>query len=316
MKCVRKLSYLSCSSKKIYTMVKKDTLAAIDIGSNAIRLVISDVEQHPGETKFKRVGFIRVPIRLGEDVFTQGFIGEQKLALLKNAMMGFSHTMKAFQVSAFRACATSAMREAANGAEVVESIMNDAGIPIEIISGQLEADTIFAAGGLDSVLDSGGSFLYVDVGGGSTEIVVYCDGKKQESKSFRLGTVRMLSGAVDKEDEAKFKKWLKEIAKKYQAQCIIGSGGNINKVQRLLGKKEKEPISALELNILYRTLKPMSYEQRVHDLQMKTYRADVIIPALKIFVTVSKICDIDQVVVPRLGLADGIIKELSLLNDK
>lgn len=294
-------------------MVKKDTLAAIDIGSNAIRLVICDVERQPIETKIKRVGFLRVPIRLGEDVFTQGFIGEQKLSLLRDAMMGFSHTMKAYQVSSFRACATSAMREAANGEAVVSAILRDSGIPIEIISGQLEADTIFAAGGLDSVLDSGGSFLYVDVGGGSTEVVVYCDGQKQESCSFRLGTVRMLSGAVDKEDEAKFKKWLKEIAKKYEAQCIIGSGGNINKVQRMLGKKEKESISVLELNILYRTLKSMSFEQRVQDLQMKTYRADVIIPALKIFSTVAKICDIDQIAVPRLGLADGIIKELSVL---
>ncbi len=292
--------------------MKSELIAAIDIGSNAIRLVICEVDGERGtDKKFKRVAFLRVPIRLGEDVFTVGGITPEKRDRLRNAMVGFSYTMKSFGVSDYRACATSAMREAINGADVVQEIYRVTGVSIDIISGQLEADTIFAAGGLERVMDAGGAYLYVDVGGGSTEVVVYCDGQKIDSRSFRLGTVRMLSGATKDSEMESFKKWLKSISTQYCPHTIIGSGGNINKVQRMLAKKEGETIPYTEIRNLYRTLKAMSYEQRIEELGLKTYRADVIIPALKIFTTVAKTCEIDKIAVPRVGLADGIIRELS-----
>lgn len=287
-----------------------DTLAAIDIGSNAIRLLVSNIETYKTQQEFKKLAFVRVPIRLGEDVFTTRMIGPEKQQRLSDALVGFAYIMKSFRVLDFRAYATSAMREALNGADVVEQIYKLSGIRIEIISGEQEADTIYAAGGLKQILSSSQTFLYVDVGGGSTEVIVYSDGSKIEARSFRLGTVRMLTGMVDDAEMDAFKSWLKEVAKQYSPTCIIGSGGNINKVQRLLGKKDSEPFSFVELSSLYKTLKAMSYEERVLELNLNTYRADVIVPALKIFYTVAKTCKIQEIAVPRLGLADGIIKQL------
>lgn len=290
--------------------MKIDTLAAIDIGSNAIRILISNIERYQTTKEFKKIAFIRVPVRLGEDVFTKGKITAEKQERLCEAMQGFSHIMKSFGVIDYRACATSAMREASNGAEVTAQIFRESGINIEIITGQEEADTIYAAGGLDSVMDRDKNYVYVDVGGGSTELVVYSGGTKVASSSFKLGTVRMLADAVDKDEMDKFKSWLKDIYKKYAPIGIIASGGNINKCQRLLGKKDKEAVNYTELKILYETLKELSYEERIHNMKLNTYRADVILPALKIFLTVSKVCKINDVMVPRVGLVDGVIHQL------
>lgn len=290
--------------------MKIETLGAIDIGSNAIRLLVCNIETYARDREFKKLAFLRIPIRLGEDVFTQQIITPEKITRLTQAMHGFHYIMQSFGVINYRACATSAMREAANGDQVVSDIFDKTDVKIEIISGEQEADTIYAAGGLSELLNTNRNFLYVDVGGGSTEVVVYSQGQKQESRSFRLGTVRILSNAVDDDEFDNFKKWLKTAAAKYQPQCIIGSGGNINKVQRMLGKKDKETLCLLELQILYRTLKSMTFEERVQNLKLNTYRADVIIPALKIFVTVAKTCAINEIAVPRQGLADGIIYQL------
>ncbi len=287
----------------------KETLAAIDIGSNAIRLVINYVE-NGNKVSFKKAAFLRVPIRLGEDVFTSGEIGANKRQRLCEAMVTFSHVMRTYKVSKFRACATSAMREATNGGEVVEYIQKESGISIEIISGQEEAKTIFEAGDVAGLMDRRESYLYVDVGGGSTEVTIYSNNKRATSDSFKLGTVRTISDAVDKNEHKRFKKWLEEVALPYRPSAIIGSGGNINKVHKLLSKKDRESIRYIELKLLYNQINEMSYEERLRNMGLNTYRADVITPAMKIFLTVAKACKIDEIVVPKVGLADGIIHHL------
>lgn len=291
--------------------MNRETLAAIDIGSNAIRLQISYVEKHGSKIDFKRAAFIRVPIRLGEDVFTSGRISEDKFKKMGEAMSSFAELMKVFNVKDYRACATSAMREAQNGGELTEFVRKNYGINIEIISGREEAQTIFEAGDIAGLMDSDHTYLYIDVGGGSTEVTLYAERGMVFSESFPIGTVRMISGAGGKEELRAFKEWLEREVLPYKPIKIIGSGGNINKVQRLLGKKEKsDPIRYVEMHILYEQLKDMSYEERIRNMEMKPYRADVIMPALKIFLTASKACHINKVLVPRIGLADGIINQL------
>lgn len=289
------------------------TFGAIDIGSNAIRLLINTVEEYPDQVEFKKTAFLRVPIRLGEDVFTRGEISPEKRERTCEAMEGFAHIMKAYGVQDYRAYATSAMREAANGTAITDYIREKSGVAIEIISGQVEADTIYANGLVD-MLAADKTYLYVDVGGGSTEVIVYSDRSKVDARSFALGTVRMLSDAVDKDEMKKFKKWLTGIGKKYQPTAIIGSGGNINKVQKLLNKKDKENISRPELDMLYRYIKSFSFAERVHTMRLATYRADVIVPAMKIFLTVCTQCNIDEIIVPKMGLSDGIIRTLYTLH--
>ncbi len=253
---------------------------------------------------------MRVPIRLGEDVFTVGEISASKRERLCEAMQAFSAVMKTYNVTAFRACATSAMREARNGAEVVDYIRRESGIPIEIISGQEEAKTIFEAGDVAGLMDRRESYIYVDVGGGSTELTIYSNGKRATSESFRIGTVRTISDAVDKNEPKRFKRWLEEVAQPYHPIAIIGSGGNINKVHKLLQKKDKEPIRYIELKLLYNQINDMSYEERLRNMGLNTYRADVITPAMKIFLTAAKVCKVDEILVPKVGLADGIIHHL------
>ncbi len=287
-----------------------DIFAGIDIGSNAIRLLINNIETSGTGADFKKVAFLRVPIRLGEDVFTKNEISADKKQRLIDAMQGFSHIMKAYGVTDYRACATSAMRDAKNGKDITNTILEKSGIDIEIISGQEEADIIYEAGGLNNLMDKNRSYLYVDVGGGSTEVVVFSNQQKITSNSFQLGTVRMLVDAVKEDEEQRFKSWLKEIYKKYAPLSIIASGGNINKVHKMLGKREKEYLTYPELKVLYDTLKDMSYEERIQNFKLNTYRADVIIPALKIFLIVSKACKIGEIYVPKVGLVDGIIHHI------
>ncbi len=290
--------------------MERETLGAIDIGSNAIRLQITYVEKLGSKVDFKRAAFLRVPIRLGEDVFSTGEIGEFKFKKMGEAMSSFRQLMTTFNVKDYRACATSAMREAKNGKELIDYVSQECGIDIEIISGREEAQTIFEAGDIAGLMDSDNTYVYMDVGGGSTEITVYSNRQMVFSESFPIGTVRMLSGAVGKEELTKFKEWLEKEALPYAPVAIIGSGGNINKIQRLLGKKDKENLRYIELRLLYEQLKDMSYEERMKNMGMKEYRADVILPALKIFITAAKACHIDKYIVPRIGLADGIIHQL------
>jgi exopolyphosphatase/guanosine-5'-triphosphate,3'-diphosphate pyrophosphatase len=286
------------------------TIAGIDVGSNAIRLLISNVENVSLDKKFRKVAFLRVPIRLGEDVFRDGRVGSVKKKRLCHAFQGFSHIMKAYDVQEYRAYATSAMREAENGEEIVEAIYRESDIDVRIISGQQEADIIYSADELGGSLERNGKYLYVDVGGGSTEIIVYADGQKKESCSFRLGTVRMLNEAVRAEDRDFFKRRLSEIQRKYSSLDIIASGGNINKVHKLLGKREKEPLRSSELKTLLSELEKRTYEERIRDFKLNPYRADVIVPALSIFLSVGKACRAKEILVPKVGLVDGIIHQI------
>lgn len=290
--------------------MKGETIGAIDIGSNAIRLLVSVVDENNAAADFKRAAFLRVPIRLGEDVFTIGRIGKQKEQLLTEALTGFSYLMRVYGVSRYRAFATSAMRDAANGSEIVSAIREKCGINIEIIDGLTESEIIFEAGGLSQFMNRVSNAIYVDVGGGSTEIILYCNGEKIRQESFRIGTVRMLEGAVEESEQERFKKYLKAIYKEYYPLSIIGSGGNINKIYKVLGAPESHLILYPEFKVLYDSLTSMSLDERVLNYKLKNNRADVIVPAMKIFLTVCKHCKVNEIFVPKLGLADGIIRHI------
>lgn len=291
--------------------MERQTFGAIDIGSNAIRLLIEYAERYDDDRlEFKKAAFVRVPIRLGSDVFKRGFISGERSEALVYAMTGFAALLRAYGARDFRACATSAMREAQNGQDIVDIVRLRSGIRIETISGEEEADTVFAAGGLKDVLDPKKNYLYVDVGGGSTEVVVYAHGEKADAISFRLGTVRLFTGMADPDEWTRFDKWLADAKKKWKPEAIIGSGGNINKIHKMLEKKRKEPIKAKELKELYAQTRKMTVLERMEQLYLNQSRAEVIVYALQIFTTVTQICDIDRVLVPRLGLADGVIHKL------
>lgn len=290
-------------------MLKITPIGAIDIGSNAIRLQVTNVEEYANETVFKKVTWVRVPLRLGEDVFTQGVIGDDKRDHLLDIMKGFHHLMRAYNVVKYQACATSAMREASNGEQIVDFIEQNSGVKIDVIGGAIEADIIFASG-LSEVIQQGVTYLFVDVGGGSTELTIFSGGKRVDSRSFPVGTVRILSGKVDKKVWDDMKKWLKFQLLNHTPTVIVGSGGNINKVQRMLGKKEKDSMNYTEMKVLYDYIDSFSMEERIHQLRLNPHRADVIIPALKIFLTVMKSCKINQVVSPKMGMVEGITRKL------
>ena len=289
--------------------MNREPLAAIDIGSNAIRLLISYMEQN-GVLDFKKATFVRIPIRLGEDVFTKGYIGKDKQKKLYEAMLSFFHLMRVFNVKKYRACATSAMRESKNNHEIINYIQHNCGLAIDIISGKEEAEIIFEAGNIPGLMDTNHNYLYVDVGGGSTEITIYAHHKRILSESFPIGTVRMISDGVPNIEFKKFKSWLKKNVSSLKPTAIIGSGGNINKIHKLLGRREKESLQYVEMKLLHEQLGEIKYEQRIRKFHLNAYRADVILPALEIFLTVAKSCSINEIIVPRIGLVDGIIHQL------
>jgi len=285
--------------------------AAIDIGSNAVRLLVSNVIENKDKVKFKKVSLVRVPVRLGADVFVNGYISDQKKEQLLNTMLGYKYLMKAHQVEKYMAVATSAMREAENGTEVIKEIRKKTGIDIQIIDGAKEAELI-AATDLEELLELKRTYLYVDVGGGSTEFSVFKNGKKQASKSFKLGTVRLLKNMVDEKEWKKAEEWVKKHTKNQGKIFLIGSGGNINKLFKMSGKVPGAPLSKVYLDAQYKFLKSMKYEDRIKELDMNPDRADVIIPATKIYRSAMKWSGADKIYVPKIGLADGIIKYLYL----
>jgi len=261
------------------------------------------------KVKYKKVSLVRVPIRLGADVFVKGKISERNKKRLIDAMMGFKYLIKAHEVEKYMAVATSAMREAQNGKEVVEEIRKKTGIDIQIIDGAQEAELI-AATDLEELLDLPRTYLYVDVGGGSTEFSVFEKGKKQASKSFKLGTVRLLKNMVKKEEWNQAEKWVKQHTKNKDKVYLIGSGGNINKLFKMSGKVPGAPLSKVYLDAQYKFLKSMDYKDRIKELDLNPDRADVIIPAAKIYRRAMQWSGADKVYVPKIGLADGIIKYL------
>ena len=284
--------------------------AAIDIGSNAIRLLTHNVIEETGKTtQFRKSALIRVPVRLGEDSFTVGEISEHNVERMVKTMKAFKLLMEVAGVEKYRACATSAMREANNGNEVITTIAAETGIHIEVIDGKQEA-AIIASTDLKEIISPDQSYLYIDVGGGSTEFTLFTDGTIKRSKSFKLGTVRLLNNMVDQGTWNKLHEWITNNIKNVPKLSIIGSGGNINKLHRMSGRKEGQPLSYIWLNAQYHFLESLSYEERISELGLNPDRADVIIPATQIFLSAAKWSGAKKIHVPKIGLSDGIIKNL------
>ena len=293
-------------------MIEIKKYGAIDIGSNAIRLLISNViiseDQDP---KFKKSSLVRVPIRLGQDAFVNGKISENNIKRIVDAMNAFKLLMEVHGVERYKACATSAMRNASNSKKVIEKIESDTGVIIDVIDGKKEAEIITFTD-LSEIIDDNNNYLYVDVGGGSTEFTLFSKGEIKTSKSFKMGTVRLLNNkkSVNKEIFMEVENWIKTNTKNIKKIVLIGSGGNINKLFKLSGRTEGNPISYIYLNAQYQFLKKLTYEQRITELGMNPDRADVIIPATKIFLSAMKWSNAKRIYVPKIGLSDGIVKSL------
>lgn len=294
---------------------RKTNYAAIDIGSNAVRLLIKEIKEEQGKAHFSKVLMLRVPLRLGFDVFDIGKISEKKEKNMIRLMKAFRHLMKIYDVKHCRACATSAMRDAKNGMDIIKQIEKKTGVHIDIIDGQEEAKIIYN-NHVEHMEDQKGNYMYVDVGGGSTEINLLSEGQLVCSRSYNIGTVRMLNNAVKDSEWERLKNDLAELAKSYPQTNIIGSGGNINKLYRLADKKNKKKMTmqVSVLQELHTRLKALSLEERMEQFGMKPDRADVIIPAGKIFLTIANIIGASYIHVPVIGLSDGIIDELYLQN--
>lgn len=294
---------------------RKTNYAAIDIGSNAVRLLIKEIKEEQGKAHFSKVLMLRVPLRLGFDVFDIGKISEKKEKNMIRLMKAFRHLMKIYDVKHCRACATSAMRDAKNGMDIIKQIEKKTGVHIDIIDGQEEAKIIYN-NHVEHMEDRKGNYMYVDVGGGSTEINLLSEGQLVCSRSYNIGTVRMLNNAVKDSEWERLKNDLAELAKSYPQTNIIGSGGNINKLYRLADKKNKKKMTmqVSVLQELHTRLKALSLEERMEQFGMKPDRADVIIPAGEIFLTIANIIGASYIHVPVIGLSDGIIDELYLQN--
>lgn len=283
--------------------------AAIDIGSNAVRLLIADISKQDGLYKYKKNTLIRVPLRLGDDAFLDQKISPKKAGDLIKTMTAFKNLMDVYHVTEYLACATSAMREASNGQEIVKRIKEETSLTLEIIEGQREANIIYA-NRIEQDLDENRTYLYIDVGGGSTELSVFVKGIPEASKSFNIGTIRMLDNQDKEETWDEMKDWVKENTKGHKHLAGIGTGGNINKLFRMADEKDGAPMSLQKLNALYNRLTSYSLKERIHILELNPDRADVIIPACEIYLTLMKWTGIKQIYVPKVGMADGIIKLL------
>ena len=284
--------------------------AAIDIGSNAMRLLIANiVEQDDKETQFNKSSLVRVPIRLGQDAFTVGAISEENIDRMCDAMKAFNLLMKVHKVEHYKAFATSAMHEAYNGKEVTEIIKKKTGIKIEIIDGKKEA-AIIASSDLHSLIKTEKTYLFVDVGGGSTEFTLFSDSKMIVSRSFKAGTVRLLNDMVHDVVWDEIEKWIRTNTADFEEVTLIGSGGNINKLFKMSGKSQDKPLSYIYMNSQYAFLNSLTYEQRIAELGLNSDRADVIIPATRIYLNAMKWSGARNIYVPKIGLADGIVKAM------
>lgn len=290
---------------------------AIDIGSNAVRLMVTEFREEAGQTKADKVAYIRVPIRLGEDVFESGRIGRAKEKALTSAVQAFQLLLQSMGVTRFRACATSAMREADNGEVVVRNIRDKTGVDIDVISGREEADLIFSNFAI-ATLDKGRDYLYVDVGGGSTELTLIREGQRLEAKSFRIGSVRLLKGKVIPEVRKELKVWCGQLKDRHRVHSpiVIGSGGNINRLYKLAGGVGKRPIVKADLERTLDQLKAATYEEKLDRFGLKPDRADVIVPACRIYLDTMDLFDADTVIVPKVGLGDGMVLQLHRENQR
>jgi exopolyphosphatase/guanosine-5'-triphosphate,3'-diphosphate pyrophosphatase len=283
-------------------------IAAVDIGSNAIRLFVAEVFYDEGKIEIDKISHTRIPIRLGEDVFTFGRISEKKEMQLTQVLTGMKLLIDSLDVEHFRICATSAMRSAENGREVVNSIEIKTGLAIDILSGAEEADIIF--GNFEQQeLPKAKNYLFIDVGGGSTELSIIEDFERKHSQSFEIGTVRMLINEQEKVPRA-ISFWLKEYLNAGLSYEAIATGGNISSAFKMLEKKQREPVTVKELETLLRALSKLSPHERVKKFSIRPDRADVIVPALNLYTQVANSANIEKIFAPKFGLADGIVLKL------
>jgi exopolyphosphatase/guanosine-5'-triphosphate,3'-diphosphate pyrophosphatase len=280
--------------------------AAIDIGSNAIRLLFCNVYEDGGDGIFKKADLVRVPLRLGEDAFLKRKISEKKIEKLITVMKSFKLLIDFYEVQSYKACATSALRDASNAAEIIERVRKESGIRVDVIDGKTEAEIVYS-NHIAEKLDKSNDYLYIDVGGGSTEITLFSKNKCVDSRSFNIGTIRLLHQQVSKEYWKEFKDWVRTTTEAYHPLIAIGSGGNINKIFKMSRRKQNKPLNYQKLKEICEFIEAFPLEDRIRVLGLNADRADVIVPAAKIFLTVMKAAGIDRILVPQIGMADGII---------
>lgn len=286
-------------------------LAAIDIGSNAARLLITDITSTtlPTSPEFLKVALVRVPLRLGFDVFDKGEISAGKTEKLIKTIRSYKLLLDVYDVKHLKACATSAMRDASNSEEIIKKVKQDTGIQINIISGEEEASFIYE-NHIAENMNIEESYLYIDVGGGSTELTFFTDGKLVFKESFNIGTIRLLKNQVTEANWGEMKEFIKTKTKGYHHVTAIGSGGNINKIFSLSKRKEGKPLQLELLRDYYKEFSTMSLQQRMSLYKLREDRADVIVPALLIYINVMRWADTEEIYVPKIGLADGLIHSL------
>ncbi|TAJ67052.1 MAG: exopolyphosphatase [Chitinophagaceae bacterium] len=285
-------------------------LAAIDIGSNAARLLITEVSlDREGNPLFNKLNLVRVPLRLGFDVFEKGEISKEKRGMVLQTMKAYGHLINAYGVKNVIACATSAMRDASNSSDLIRKVKLETGLEIEIISGDLEASLIYE-NHVAEHMDTEHSYLYIDVGGGSTELTFFADGKLVFKQSFNIGTIRLLKDMVDERKWDEMKDFIKVKTKGFKQITAIGTGGNINKVFSLSKKKDGKPLNLELLKDYYKEIASFSLEDRINIYKLREDRADVIVPALQIYINVMRWADAAEIYVPKIGLADGLIQHL------
>ena len=289
-------------------------IAAIDIGSNAVRMLICYVISSGDEYVFQKNSYLRLPIRLGEDSFKNGIISNKKIILLTNAILSFKYIMKVHGIKEYKIYATSALRESINSKEVISIVKKNTDLNIELITGLKEAKIISKGNSIEKI-EFNKTFLYVDVGGGSTEFSILRKGKEKMSKSFKIGTVRLLNNLVDDSMLMEIKKWLKSNIDNDDKIKLFATGGNINKIQSMTGSKSGKPISYLSIKDLSNTLMEFNYQERMMKFDLNPDRADVIIPALKIFITTMEFVKANKIFVPKSGLVDGMINEIFYENN-
>ena len=285
-------------------------LAAIDIGSNAARLLITDVLiMDSGQPEFIKLNLVRVPLRLGFDVFESGEISKEKIGMVMQTIKAYKHLISAYGVKHIKACATSAMRDASNAQEIIRKVKMETGIEIDIISGDKEASLIYE-NHIAENMSKDDSYLYIDVGGGSTELTFFSEGKLVFKNSFNIGTIRILKNMVTEQAWDKMKETIKSETKQFKHVTCIGSGGNINKVFSLSKRKEGKPLNLDTLRDYHKELSNFTVEERMTMYRLREDRADVIVPALLIYINVMRWADSTDIYVPKIGLADGLIHNL------
>jgi exopolyphosphatase / guanosine-5'-triphosphate,3'-diphosphate pyrophosphatase len=284
--------------------------AAIDVGSNAVRLLFMNVIEDNDQVFFKKSELVRMPVRLGEDAFyNDGIIGSEKIEKLVHTIAAFKHLLIVQDVVSYRACATSAMREAANSSQIVRHIKEQTGVEVEIIDGQQEAELVYS-NRIVEMINNEGSYLYVDVGGGSTEITMFSKREVVSSGSFNVGTIRLLNSEISDNEFLKMKEYLTQLRKRHEPVELIGSGGNINKVFKLSGNKEGVPLTRNKLKSICSYIESFTIDERIRDLGFNPDRADVIIPATQLFLRIMKWSRAKKILVPKIGVSDGIVHQL------